>query len=126
METQAKNLKDILEIVNFIKDNAASKEDLAEVKSDLAEVKGDLAGVKGDLARVKVNMATKEDLNELKELINERPTREDFSKLQESVDNYAKKANDYFQEMTVLSHKVNRHEEWLQSLANKLEMNLEY
>jgi hypothetical protein len=99
MENQEQNVKDILEVVNFIKDNAASKEDLSLVKLDLDKVKGK---------------------------IEELPTREDFSKLQESVDSYAHKADIYFQEMAVLNNKVNRHERWIEQMAAKLEMKLEY
>ena len=39
--------------------------------------------------------------------------RKDFSNLQSAVDAYAKKADAYFQEMVVLSHKVNRMEKWI-------------
>jgi len=52
--------------------------------------------------------------------------REDFSKLQTSVDKYSKKADTYFQEMVLLSHKIDRHEKWLQQLASKLKLKLEY
>lgn len=52
--------------------------------------------------------------------------RQDFSDLQTSVDAYAKKADDYFQEMVMLSHKVDRHEKWIQQLAEKLGVKLEY
>jgi hypothetical protein len=38
-----KNTKDILEIVNFIKDRMATKDDLAEMKRDIADVKSTLA-----------------------------------------------------------------------------------
>ena len=42
--------------------------------------------------------------------------KEDFSGLQTSVDSYAKKADTYFEEMTALSHKVDRHEKWIQKI----------
>ncbi len=48
--------------------------------------------------------------------------RKDFSNIQTSVDAYAKKADTYFQEMVMLSHKVNRHEKWLRQVAEKLEI----
>jgi len=85
-------LNSILEIVGFIKDNAASKQDLT-------------------------------DLNKR---IDELPTKEDFSELQTAVDSYAKRANDYFEEMLALSHKLDRHEKWIQQLAQKLDIKLEY
>lgn len=52
--------------------------------------------------------------------------RQDFSDLQTAVDAYAKKADTYFQEMVMLSHKVDRHEKWIQQLAEKLGLKLEY
>jgi len=35
------------------------------------------------------------------------------------VDTYAKKADTYFQEMVTLAHKVDRHEKWIQQIAEK-------
>ena len=49
-----------------------------------------------------------------------------FTELQESVDSYAKKADTYFQEMVVLAHKVERLEKWLQKVAEKVGVKLEY
>ena len=65
--------------------------------------------------------ATKEDLELFKESIIEA-----LSDLQKSVDNYTKRADTYFQEMVLLSHKIDRHEKWLLSIAEKLGMKLEY
>jgi hypothetical protein len=48
-------------------------------------------------------------------------TQEDIQKL-----NDAKKANDYYQEMVMMNQKLNRHERWIQQLAEKLEIKLEY
>ncbi len=62
-------------------------------------------------------IATKEDFDEL---------RKDFAELQTSVDAYAKKADTYFQEMVLLSHKVDRHEKWFHQIAEKLGLKLEY
>ena len=52
--------------------------------------------------------------------------REDFRTLQSAVDAYAVKADKYFQEMVMLTHKVDRHEKWLQQIAEKLGIRLEY
>jgi len=67
--------------------------------------------------------ATKEDL---KEAVKNLSTKEDFNKLLTAVDSYAKKADTYFQEMVMLSHKVDRNEKWIQQLADKLGIKLEY
>ncbi|TSA46026.1 hypothetical protein D4R52_01345 [bacterium] len=79
-------------------------------------------------------MLTTEDIQKLIEAEKEIfTTKEDFvvlkqsfSDLQSSVDAYAKKADAYFQEMVVLSHKVNRLEKWIQQLAEKVGVKLEY
>jgi uncharacterized coiled-coil DUF342 family protein len=52
--------------------------------------------------------------------------KQGFVDLQTSVDAYAKRADAYFQEMVALSHKVDRHEKWIQQLAQKLGIKLEY
>ena len=64
---------------------------------------------------------TKEELEAFREEM-----RQEFSDLQTSVDAYAKRADEYFQEMVMLSHKVDRHEKWIQQLAEKLGVKLEY
>ena len=65
--------------------------------------------------------ATKQEFEKWKEDL-----RTDFSKLQEAVDAYAKKADTYFQEMVMLAHKVERHEKWIRQIAEKLGIKLEY
>ena len=62
-------------------------------------------------------VATKQDLEGL---------RKGFARLQTGVDAYAKKADTYFQEMVMLSHKVDRHEKWIQKIAEKIGIKLEY
>lgn len=49
-----------------------------------------------------------------------------FGELQAAVDAYAKRADAFFQEMVMLSHKVDRHERWLHQIAEKLDVKLEY
>lgn len=62
-------------------------------------------------------VATKADLADI---------RKDFSNLQTAVDAYAKKADNYFQEMLMLAQKVDRHEKWFHLIADKLGIKLEY
>jgi len=45
--------------------------------------------------------------------------KSDFRGLHDAVDEYAKKADGYFQEMVMLSHKVDRLERWILQLAEK-------
>ncbi len=65
--------------------------------------------------------ATKEDFESFREEM-----RKSFSDLETSVDAYAKKADTYFQEMLMLSHKLDRHEKWIQQIAERLGIKLEY
>ncbi len=55
-----KKLDEVLEIVHFIKDNAATKVELNELRVELKEeigvVRDDLQGVKSDLQKVKNEM----------------------------------------------------------------------
>jgi len=62
----------------------------------------------------------------LEEKIDIKADKEDVVNLIGSVDAYSKKADDYFQEMVMLSHKVDRHEKWLHQVAEKLGIKLEY
>jgi len=62
-------------------------------------------------------VTTKQDFEEL---------RKDFSDLQTSVDTYAQKADKYFQEMVMLTHKVDRLEKWIRQIAEKVGLKLEY
>ena len=83
-------------------------------------------------------MLNDEDINKLtKAFVEIFATKQDFQRLEErsqknfsdlilSVDGYAKKADIYYQEMMMLSVKVDRHEKWLQQIAEKLDLKLEY
>jgi len=64
--------------------------------------------------------------DEFNEAISNLATKEDINKIYSAIDAYAKKADAYFQEMVMLSHKVDRHEKWIKQLADKLGLKLEY
>lgn len=76
-----------------------------------------------DIRKLIEVFATKEDL---KEAVKDLSTKKDVNDLLSAVDAYAKKADTYFQEMVALAHKVNRHEKWIQQIAEKLGVKLEY
>ena len=50
----------------------------------------------------------------------------DIQNLLDAIDGYAQKADTFFQEMVMLSHKVDRHEKWIREIAKKLGVELEY
>ncbi|MFH1657474.1 MAG: hypothetical protein ABH919_03330 [bacterium] len=67
------------------------------------------------------------DIDEKLERMEEnKADKSDIDNLLGAVDGYAKKADTYFQEMVLLSHKVDRHEKWIQQMAEKLGVKLEY
>jgi uncharacterized coiled-coil DUF342 family protein len=75
-------------------------------------------GIKGNFERVYG------ELNDIHEEIAE--LKDGFNNLQNAVDAYAMKADSFFQEMVMLSHKVDRHERWIQQIADKLGVKLDY
>jgi predicted nucleic acid-binding Zn-ribbon protein len=68
----------------------------------------------------------KGEMSEIKEKLNDKADKIDVDNLLTAIDGYAGKADTYFQEMVMLSHKVDRHEKWLIQLAEKLGVKLEY
>ena len=80
-----KAINDILEMVTFIRDNAATKEDLKneidqlrqETRADIKQVRAEMA-TKEDIKKVRAEMATKEDLKKVRA---EMATKEDLKKV---------------------------------------------
>ena len=70
-----------------------------------------------DVFATRDEIVTKKEFEDLKS---------DFRNLQTSVDAYAVKADKFFEELVMLSHKVDRHEKWLLQIAEKLGIKLEY
>jgi len=66
---------------------------------------------------------TREEFNET---ISNLATKEDVNKVLTAIDGYAKKVDTYAQEMLMLAHKVDRLEKWVNEIANKLGIKLEY
>ncbi len=58
--------------------------------------------------------------------LNQTATKEELDRLTNSVDAYAKKVDDYTQEMLMLAHKVDRLEKWINQIAAKTGVKLEY
>jgi len=52
--------------------------------------------------------------------------KSDVNNLINAVDAYAKKADTYFQEMLVLAHRIDRMEKWIQQVADKVGVKLEF
>ena len=65
--------------------------------------------------------ATKEDLVGVESRLNQK-----FDTLMSAVDTYAKKADTYFQEMVMFSHKIELLEKWIHQIAEKTGIELKY
>ena len=76
-----------------------------------------------DIQKMIEVFTTKEDLENF---VAKDEFREAISGLHSAIDAYAKKIDDYAQEMIMLAHKVDRHEQWLHQIADKLGTKLEY
>lgn len=63
---------------------------------------------------------------QLSDLKENKADKIDVQNLMTAVDKYAEKADAYFQEMLMLSQKIDRHEKWLHQVAEKLGIKLEY
>jgi predicted nuclease with TOPRIM domain len=76
-----------------------------------ADIKNEFDNLKNFLRE---HMATKEDLVNLKdELRSELASQVGLNQLTTAVDNLAKLTKDYYDEMAVLRHKVERMEKWI-------------
>ncbi len=77
--------------------------------------------IKNIVAAEREVFATRADLEQVGENL-----RADFAKLMESVDAYSKKADTFFQELVVATHRIDRHDKWIHKIAEKLGVALEY
>lgn len=65
-------------------------------------------------------------LSSIEETLEKKSDKEDVNNLLTAVDSYAKKADTYFQEMTMMAQKIDRHEKWFHQMAEKLGIKLQY
>jgi uncharacterized coiled-coil DUF342 family protein len=77
-----------------------------------------------DIKKIIEVVATKEDIRELKEDIS--GLRESVQALTISIDKLAKVVEDLHHEFIAITAKVDRHEKWIQQIAQKLGIKLEY
>ena len=113
------NDKDIQKLKKVL----ATKEDLDKFSVRAFET----FSTKEDLDKFSVRafetFATKEGLENF---VTKDEFREAISGLHTAIDAYAQKVDVLAQEMIMLAHKVDRHEQWLHQIADKLGIKLEY
>jgi peptidoglycan hydrolase CwlO-like protein len=67
METTEKTLQDILDIVLFIRDNAALQSSVKKIENDVSTLKSDVSTLKSDVSTLKSDVSTlKSDVSTLK------------------------------------------------------------
>ncbi|HDQ23066.1 MAG TPA: hypothetical protein ENN28_03815 [Candidatus Uhrbacteria bacterium] len=124
------------EDIQNLKEAFATKNEIKELIEPLA-TKASLSNLSIEIVNIKEIMATKEDIGRLSfEIVNIRETMatkdevreidEKFNKLIDSIDRLTKKVDDYFQETVSTTRALKRHEKWIQQLAAKLDIKLEY
>ncbi len=109
--------QDFSELIKYLDEKFGKIDDRFEkVNERFDKVDKQFSGLP-EIFATRKEIATKLDFEEL---------RKDFARLETAVDAYAKKADTYFQEMVMLAHKVDRMEKWIQKMAEKIGMKLEY
>ena len=58
-----------------------------------------------------------------REILAQVANKSDITKLQNSIDAYAKQTKDYYQEVTVVVAKVSRMEAWIREASSKIGVN---
>ncbi len=90
----------ILETVEFLRDNMATKQDIAEIRLEMA--------TKHDILDIRREMATKEDLREME------------SRMLEHIDGFAKQNEKFDHELVAAQAKFNRLEERVEVIEAKV------
>ncbi|AXM88588.1 hypothetical protein B379_04975 [Anoxybacillus ayderensis G10] len=112
-------LRQILDKLNKMEANMATKQELAEIKAELEEVKASMV-TKQEFEEVKGNMATKQELQEVKANM---ATKQDFTLVQQAVletneivKKLESKIDSHEKLLTLLSHRSLEHEAAISSI----------
>ena len=108
---------DFKELADFIGQRFSA----SDKRFDAVDKRFDAVDKRFDASDKRFDRVDKE-LSEVRDRVSELGGQ--FNMLQEAVDTYAKKADSYFQEMLMLSHKVDRLERWLLQIADKVNVKL--
>lgn len=79
----------------------------SKIEQDIQNLQLKVLDNTAEIRENRENMATKVEINKL-------------------VDAYMKQGEDYRQEVVTLGNQVNRHEKWIQKIAEKLDFKLDY
>jgi chromosome segregation ATPase len=99
--------EDFSELIEYLDkkfDQTATKQEVRELRTEIVVIKEDVKELKADFS-------------ELKETVHELVT---------GIDRLAKAIDDLRVEYSAIAMQMNRHEKWIQQLAQKLGMKLDY
>ncbi len=88
-----------------------------------SKIEEDIKGLKEGQGKLQV--AVLENNRAIKENREQMATKTEVNKLVDAVDAYMKQGEDYRQEVVLLGNQVNRHERWIQKIAEKLDLKLD-
>ena len=101
--------KDYSELIEYLdKKFARIEEDVKGLRGEVSNNRTEIVHIKSEVSDIKEQMATKVEVN----------------KLLDAIDAYLKQGEDYRQEVVSLGNKVDRHEKWIQQLAEKVGLRL--
>jgi hypothetical protein len=107
MENNNNNKIDFSELTEYLGNN------FTKIDERFTKINEDFLKIDNRFTRIEDILETKAD-------------KSDVNNLLTAVDAYAKKADDYFQEMVMLAHKVDNLEKWIHQIADKVGLKLEY
>lgn len=117
--------KEISELIEYLDQKFAKIESALATKADKTDIQR-LIETKADKTDIRNLIEMKADKADIQNLVETKADKADIQNLLDAIDGYAQKADTFFQEMVMLSHKVDRHEKWIQQIAKKLGVELEY
>lgn len=106
-----KNHNELIEYLDKKFEETAKKEAVDDLTDDVSSVKEAVTDLTDRVISIE-------------EKVEDLATKKDVDNLRNSVDNYAKKADTYYQEFTALTSKVDRHEKWIEQIAEKMGVEL--
>ena len=74
----------------------------------------------------KLSKYLQDEFEKVNDRLEQTVTKVELNQLIDTVDAYAKRVDDYTQEMLMLAHKVDRLEKWINQIAAKTGVKLDY
>ncbi|MBU3918448.1 hypothetical protein KKC63_00850 [Patescibacteria group bacterium] len=101
------------------------------MQSDIKDLQTGQGNMQSDIkdlqtGQSKLQIAVLDNSSKIDSIEEKMATKVEVNKLIDAVDAYMKQGEDYRQEVVMLGNQVNRHEKWIQKIAEKLDFKLDY